>query len=58
MLTIKTIIEQTYANWSEAVKAKVGDNYSMANSATVSKMPYASLFFHGVSGDAYDCVGG
>ena len=58
MLTIKTIIAQTYANWSEAVKAKVGDNYSIENSATVSKMPYASLFFPGVSGDAYDLEGG
>ena len=58
MLKIKTIIEQTYSNWSEAVKAKVGDNYSMENSAKVSKMPYASLFFPGVSGDAYDLEGG
>lgn len=57
-MTILDIVEKTYALWGEAVSKKVGDNYSMENSATVSKMPYASLFFPSVSGDAYDLEGG
>ena len=57
-MTILDIVEKTYALWGEAVSKKVGDNYSMENSTTVSKMPYASLFFPGVSGDAYDLEGG
>lgn len=48
MLTVKTIIETTYAKWSSAIKTKVGNNYSMENSSTISKLPYASMFFMGV----------
>lgn len=47
MLTVKTIVENTYSKWSEAISAKVGNNYSMENSGTVSKFPYCSLFFLG-----------
>ena len=56
MLTIKTIVENTFAAWGEAVSKEVGDNYSMENSATVSKLPYASMYFHGLptSGSALE----
>lgn len=58
MLTIKTIIENTYAKWGEEISEKVGDNYSMENSSVVSVMPYASLYFLGVPGNSYDLEGG
>ena len=48
MLTVKTIIEKTYALWGTAVSAVVGNNYSMENSATISKLPYASMYFQGL----------
>lgn len=56
MLTIKTIIENTYARWSKEISKKVGNNYSMENSATVSKLPYASMYFQGIptSGSALE----
>lgn len=57
MLTIKTIIENTYAKWGEEISEKVGDNYSMENSSVVSAMPYASLYFLGVPGNSYDLEG-
>ena len=57
MLTIKTIIETTYAKWGEEISKKIGDNYSMENSSVVSVMPYASLYFLGVPGNSYDLEG-
>ena len=48
MLTVKTIVENTFSVWGEAVSAEVGDNYSMENSATVSRLPYASMYFQGL----------
>lgn len=57
MLTVQSIIEQTYEKWSEAISEKVGDNYSMENSETVSEMPYASLYFLGLPGNSYDLEG-
>ena len=57
MLTIKTIIENTYAKWGEEISKKIGNNYSMENSSVVSVMPYASLYFLGVPGDSYDLEG-
>ena len=48
MLTVKAIVDTTYEKWSNAVKEKVGKNYSMENSATVSRMPYASMYFQGL----------
>lgn len=57
MLTVKSIVENTYAKWGEAISAKVGDNYSMENSSIVSVMPYASLYFLGVPGNSYDLEG-
>lgn len=57
MLTVKTIIENTYTKWSEAISEKVGDNYSMENSSIVSVMPYASLYFLSVPGNSYDLEG-
>lgn len=48
MLTVKSIIETVYEKWSDAVKDKVGNNYSMENSSTVTKLPYASLYFMGL----------
>lgn len=53
MLTVKSIIETTYEKWVNAIKEKVGNNYSMENSGTVSKFPYCSLYFLGVPGDTY-----
>lgn len=57
MLTVKSIVENTYSKWSEAISEKVGDNYSMENSSVVSVMPYASLYFLGVPGNSYDLEG-
>ena len=56
-LTVKSIVEKTYENWSNAIKGKVGNNYSMKNSGTVSKFPYASLYFQGLPGDTYTLTG-
>lgn len=57
MLTIYSIISNTYAKWSEAISEKVGNNYSMENSGTVSRFPYASLYFLGIPGDTYTLEG-
>ena len=57
MLTIKTIIENTYAKWGEEIREKVGNNYSMENSSVVSDFPYASLYFLGLPGNSYDLEG-
>ena len=57
MLTVKTIVENTSTTWSKAVSAEVGDNYSMENSATVSKLPYASMYFMSTVGAGYDLSG-
>lgn len=57
MLTVKSIIETTYEKWSDAIKKKVGNNHSMANSGTVSRFPYASLYFLGVPGNTYTLEG-
>lgn len=56
MLTVKTIVENTFTTWGKAVSAEVGDNYSMENSAIVSRMPYASMYFQGLptSGSTLD----
>lgn len=51
MLTVKSIVENTYAKWGEAISAKVGNNYSMDDSSTVSKFPYGSLYFLGLPTD-------
>lgn len=50
-MTILDIVEKTYAVWGEAVSKKVGDNYSMDDSSTVSKFPYSSLYFLGLPTD-------
>lgn len=53
MLTVKTIIETVYQKWSEAVKTKVGENYSMENSTIVNTLPYATCYFMGIpTGDS------
>lgn len=57
MLTVKSIVETTYEKWSNAIKEKVGRNYSMENSGMVSRFPYASLYFLGVPGDTYTLEG-
>lgn len=57
MLTVQSIIETTYAKWAEKIKEKVGNNYSMEDSGTISKFPYCSLFFLGVPGDTYTLEG-
>lgn len=58
MLTIKTIVENTFTTWGKAVSAEVGDNYSMENSATVSKLPYASMYFQGIPTSGSTLEGG
>ena len=57
MLTVKTIIENTYAKWGEEISAEVGDNYSMENSSVINRLPYASLYFLGLPGNSYDLEG-
>lgn len=51
MLTVKSIIENTYARWNKEISKKVGNNYSMDDSSTISKFPYASLYFLGLPTD-------
>ena len=58
MLTVKTIVESTFSAWGKAVSAEVGDNYSMENSATVSKLPYASMYFQGIPTSGSTLEGG
>lgn len=50
-MKILDIVEKTYVLWGEAVSKKVGDNYSMDDSSTISKFPYASLYFLGLPTD-------
>lgn len=57
MLTVKSIVENTYSKWVEAVSAEVGDNYSMENSSVINSLPYASLYFLGLPGNSYDLEG-
>ena len=57
MLTVKSIVENTYAKWGEEISKKIGNNYSMENSGTVSRFPYASLYFLGLPGDTYTLEG-
>ena len=57
MLTVKTIVENTYSKWGEAISAQVGDNYSMENSSVINHLPYTSLYFLGLPGDSYDLEG-
>lgn len=57
MLTIKEIVENTFAKWSDEIRSQVGDNYSMENSAIVSQLPYASMYFMGLPGAGYDLNG-
>lgn len=56
-MTILEMVNQIYAKWSSAVSEKVGDNYGMKNSGTISKMPYASCVFRGIPGIAWDLEG-
>lgn len=57
MLTVKTIVENTFSKWGEAISAEVGDNYSMENSSVINSLPYTSLYFLGLPGDSYDLEG-
>lgn len=57
MLTVKSIVENTYAKWGEEIRKKIGNNYSMENSSVVSDFPYASLYFLGLPGNSYDLEG-
>lgn len=56
-MTILEMINQIYEKWSAAVSEKVGNNYGMKNSGTISKMPYASCVFRGIPGIAWDLGG-
>lgn len=57
MLTVKSIVENTYAKWGEEISKKIDNNYSMENSSVVSDFPYASLYFLGLPGNSYDLEG-
>lgn len=57
MLTIQSIVETTYEKWSDKIKEKVENNYSMKNSGTISKFPYASLIFLGIPSGNQDLEG-
>ena len=57
MLTVKTIVETVFAKWCEALKNMVGDNVSMENSTIVNSMPYATMYFQGLSTDSADLEG-
>lgn len=57
MLTVKDIVETTYEKWGSAIEEKVGENYSMKNSGTISDFPYCSLRFLGLPGGSYDLEG-
>lgn len=56
-MTILEMVNHIYAKWSTAISVKVGDNYGMKNSGTMSKMPYASCVFRGIPGIAWDLEG-
>lgn len=48
MLTAKQIVENVFEKWSESVKARVGENYSMENSTIINSLPYATCYFMGI----------
>lgn len=56
-MTIYEMVNQIYRKWAAAVSEKVGNNYGMKNSGTISKMPYASCVFRGIPGTAWDLEG-
>lgn len=58
MLTVPEIINQIYEKWGEAVREKVGDNFSMENSTVINDLPYASLFFLGLPSAGSTLEGG
>ena len=58
MLTVPEIINQIYEKWGEAVREKVGDNFSMENSTVINDLPYASLFFLGLPSSGSTLEGG
>ena len=47
MSTVPYLVNNVYEIWSNAVKEKVGNNYSMKRSEVVNKLPYASCYFMG-----------
>ena len=51
-MTILEMINTIYSQWTDAIKDKV-TGYSMENSATVTKLPYATMYFTGIPGDVY-----
>lgn len=57
MNTVPYLVNEIYEKWSEAVKTKVGDNFSMENSAVINKLPYASCYFMGFPTSAGDLEG-
>lgn len=57
-MTILEIINTVYSRWTESIsKTDVKNNYSMENSATMAKIPAATLFFTGVPGNTWDLEG-
>lgn len=57
-MTILEIINTIYSRWAESIsQTAVKNNYSMENSATMAKIPAATLFFNGVPGNTWDLEG-
>lgn len=55
-MTIHEMINTIYSRWCNAIKDKV-TGYSMENSATVTKLPYATMYFTGIPGSDWDLKG-
>ena len=55
-MTILEMINTIYSQWTDAIKDKV-TGYSMENSATVTKLPYATMYFTGIPGSDWDLKG-
>lgn len=55
-MTIHEMINTIYSRWCNAIKDKV-IGYSMENSATVTKLPYATMYFTGIPGSDWDLKG-
>lgn len=54
-MVVKDIIETVQSRWAEAMAATaIGENISYEPSKTVSRLPYASLYFMGTPGVGWD----
>lgn len=54
-MDVKDIIETVQSRWAEAMSATaIGSNYSYEPNKTISKLPYADMFFLGTPGVRWD----